>query len=188
MLAEGRKRALEEKRGKDLELWWIIRNFATIIGKREYMDTFRIALIVDDNTSIAEPLQPCLNGMFDRVLIHTIPNCVQDVLNATEVDVILFNMNCLKSGSEQSACHEEGQADSLQPDNGQDVLKWIRKVHRKYPESPIVLLTSPEDVKLAEKGVSSGAFDFVTMPWGNDELVRVLQRAIGVNACPHELG
>lgn len=146
------------------------------------MDIFRIALIVDDNTSIAEPLQPCLNGMFDRVLIHTIPNRVQEILNTTEVDVILFNMNCMKSGCEQSACHEGVQADRLHPDDGQDVLKWIRKVHRKYPENPIVLLASPEDVKLAEKGVSSGAFDFVTMPWDNDSLVRVLQRAIGVDA------
>ena len=37
------------------------------------------------------------------------------------------------------------------------------------------------DVKLAVKGLKSGAVDFVTKPWDNDELIHVLKDAIDNN-------
>ena len=36
-------------------------------------------------------------------------------------------------------------------------------------------------MKLAVKGLKSGAVDFVTKPWDNHELIRVLKDAIDVN-------
>lgn len=140
------------------------------------METYRVVLIVDDNTSLAEPLNPYLKDVFDLILIHTVPNqTAKDAFEHTEIDVMLFNMNCMKH--KPAASTEEEQTDH-HPDNGQEAIKWIRKIHRKYPETRIILLTSPEDVALAEKGVKSGAYDYVTMPWENTELERVLQKAL----------
>ena len=43
---------------------------------------------------------------------------------------------------------------------------------------PVVLITAFADVQLAIKGLKSGAADFVTKPWDNDELIRTLKEAI----------
>ena len=55
---------------------------------------------------------------------------------------------------------------SLGVNSGQEGLMW---------------LTAYADVKLAVKGLKSGAVDFVTKPWDNDELIHVLKDAIDNN-------
>ena len=42
----------------------------------------------------------------------------------------------------------------------------------------MVLITAYADIKLAVRGLKSGAADFVTKPWDNEELIRVLKDAI----------
>ena len=39
-------------------------------------------------------------------------------------------------------------------------------------------MTAYADVQLAVRGMKSGAVDFVTKPWDNDELARILKDAI----------
>lgn len=51
-------------------------------------------------------------------------------------------------------------------------------IHRQHPDIPVVLVTAYADVKLAVRGLKTGAVDFVTKPWDNEELVRVLKDAI----------
>ena len=40
------------------------------------------------------------------------------------------------------------------------------------------LITAYADIQLAIKGLKSGAADFITKPWDNDELIRTLKDAI----------
>ncbi len=42
----------------------------------------------------------------------------------------------------------------------------------------MVLITAYADIQLAIKGLKTGAADFVTKPWDNDELIRTLKDAI----------
>ena len=62
--------------------------------------------------------------------------------------------------------------------NGQEGLLWVQAVHRRHPHIPIVLMTAYADVKLAVKGLKSGAVDFVTKPWDNHDLIRTLKDAV----------
>ena len=55
------------------------------------------------------------------------------------------------------------------------MARTIKKLH---PDVPVVLVTAYADVKLAVRGLKTGAADFVTKPWDNDELIRVLKDAI----------
>ena len=55
---------------------------------------------------------------------------------------------------------------------------WLSPVHRKHPDIPVVLMTAYADIKLAVRGLKNGAVDFVTKPWDNDELIRVLKDAV----------
>ncbi|MDE6855642.1 MAG: DNA-binding response regulator, partial [Muribaculaceae bacterium] len=55
---------------------------------------------------------------------------------------------------------------------------WLSSIKRRNPDIPVVLITAYADVKLAVRGLKNGAADFVTKPWDNDELIRVLKDAI----------
>ena len=121
-------------------------------------------LVVDDNESIFTTLEICLDGVFDRILTLTNPEKILATLEQEHIDVILLDMNF-----------------SLGVNNGQEGLLWVQAVHRRHPNVPIVLMTAYADVKLAVKGLKSGAVDFVTKPWDNHELIRVLKDAIDVN-------
>lgn len=125
------------------------------------MSNNRTLLVVDDNTSIFTTLEICLDGVFDRILTLTRPENILTTLGQECVDVILLDMNF-----------------TLGVNNGQEGLLWVQAIHRRHPNIPIVLMTAYADVKLAVRGLKSGAVDFITKPWDNHELIRVLKDAI----------
>ena len=125
------------------------------------MSNNRTLLVVDDNTSIFTTLEICLDGVFDRILTRARPENLLTALGQESVDVILLDMNF-----------------TLGVNNGQEGLLWVQAIHRRHPNIPIVLMTAYADVKLAVRGLKSGAVDFITKPWDNHELIRVLKDAI----------
>ena len=125
------------------------------------MAKYSTILVVDDNPSIFTTLEICLEGVFERILTLTKPENILTTLAQEQVDVILLDMNF-----------------SLGVNNGQEGLLWVQAIHRRHPNIPIVLMTAYADVKLAVKGLKNGATDFVTKPWDNDELIRVIKDAI----------
>ena len=124
-------------------------------------DNYRTILVVDDNKGILTALKICLEGVFDRILTLSSPEEILAILQQESIDVVLLDMNfCLGMNS------------------GQEGLMWLQAVHRRHPDTPIVLMTAYADVKLAVKGLKAGATDFITKPWDNDELVRILKDAV----------
>ena len=118
-------------------------------------------LIVDDNTAILTALKICLDGVFDRIITLSTPDNILTTLQQERVDVVLLDMNF-----------------TLGVNSGQEGLMWLRTIHKLHPDVPVVLVTAYADVKLAVRGLKTGAVDFVTKPWDNDELIRVLKDAI----------
>ena len=102
--------------------------------------------------------------MFERVITLSTPEKILPTLQQEEVDVVLLDMNF-----------------TLGVNSGQEGLMWLRTIHRQHEDIPVVLATAYADVKLAVKGLKSGAVDFVTKPWDNDELIHVLKDAIDNN-------
>ncbi len=122
---------------------------------------YNTLLVVDDNPAILTAVKICLDGVFERIIALTSPDTVLATLQQEHVDVILLDMNF-----------------SLGVNTGQEGMMWLSAIHRKHPDTPIVLMTAYADVKLAVRGLKNGAVDFVTKPWDNDELARVLKDAI----------
>ena len=118
-------------------------------------------LAVDDNPAILTALKICLEGVFGRVITLSSPEGVLFTLQQEHVDLILLDMNF-----------------SPGVNSGREGMIWLSSIHRKHPDIPIVLITAYADVKLAVRALKSGAADFVTKPWDNDELVRVMKDAI----------
>lgn len=125
------------------------------------MTNYGTLLVVDDNPAIFTTLEICLERVFGKIVTLTTPDAILATLEQEKVDVILLDMNF-----------------SLGINNGQEGLIWVQAIHRRHPNIPIVLMTAYADVKLAVKGLKSGAVDFVTKPWDNHELIRVLKDAV----------
>ena len=115
-------------------------------------------LVVDDNPAILTALKICLGDVFGRVITLSAPESMLSTIQQEHVDAILLDMNF-----------------SLGVNSGQEGMIWLSVLQRKHPDIPVVLVTAYADVKLAVRGLKSGAADFVTKPWDNDELVRVLR-------------
>ena len=125
------------------------------------MTNYGTILVVDDNPAILTAVRICLAGEFDKVLTLTSPDTLLTVLAQEVVNAILLDMNFVPGGN-----------------TGQDGLLWLRAIHKKHPAIPVVLVTAYADIKLAVRGLKMGAADFVTKPWDNQELIRVLKDAI----------
>lgn len=128
------------------------------------MTHYGTLLVVDDNPSIFTTLEICLDGVFNRIVTLTRPEGILVTLEQERIDAILLDMNF-----------------TLGVNNGQEGLLWVQAIHRRHPDIPIILMTAYADVKLAVRGLKSGAADFVTKPWDNHELIRVLKDAIDAN-------
>jgi len=118
-------------------------------------------LVIDDNPSILTALKICLSNTFEQILTLPRPDTAPMLLQQEQVDLILLDMNF-----------------SLGVNSGQDGLLWLRTFRRLHANIPVVLITAYADIQLAIKGLKSGAADFITKPWDNDELTRTLKDAI----------
>jgi two-component system, NtrC family, response regulator len=66
--------------------------------------------------------------------------------------------------------------------SGEEGLALLREIRRLDPRLPVVLLTAWGSIDLAVEGMKAGAADFVTKPWGNDQLLRTIETALDLAA------
>ena len=123
---------------------------------------YNTIVIVDDNPAILTALKICLAAEFAHIVTMTSPDTLVDTLSKEEaVDAVMLDMNF-----------------SLGVNSGQDGLFWLRTLKKLHPNTPVVLITAYADLQLAIKGMKSGAADFITKPWDNDELIQKLRDTI----------
>jgi DNA-binding NtrC family response regulator len=70
---------------------------------------------------------------------------------------------------------------------GLDGLEVLAKLKQEVPALPVVMLTGHQDVKSAVRATQLGAFDYVTKPFINEELVVVVRRALQTRALQLEV-
>ena len=129
----------------------ILRNFAA-------MKQYGTILVIDDNPSILTAMRYLLDNVFERVLTLSQPDNILKTMAQEDTDIVLLDMNF-----------------TLGVNSGQEGLFWLRTIRKQHPQTPVVLLTAYADVSLAVRGLKSGAADFITKPWDNDELVHKLK-------------
>ena len=92
-----------------------------------------------------------------------------------------YGVTSAETGGEGLARLEEKPYDlllldvSLPDRNGLDILK---EVHRRDPDLSIVLITAYGSVDMARAAFKSGAQDYITKPWSNDELLSQVAQAV----------
>src|SRR5438094_8903034 len=64
---------------------------------------------------------------------------------------------------------------SLPDRNG---LELLREIRRRDPHLSIVLITAYGSIDMARQAFKSGALDYITKPWSNDELLAQVAQAV----------
>jgi DNA-binding NtrC family response regulator len=128
-------------------------------------------LIADDNKSVLNALNLFLQFEFAQVTTLSNPNRLLNILEQTDFDVVLLDMN-----------YSAGQ------NTGNEGLYWLRQIKEKHADLEVVMFTAYGDVELAVKALKEGATDFVLKPWDNEKLTATLKSALRLRKSNQELG
>ncbi len=113
-------------------------------------------LVVDDEAEIREGLEALLTSEnFDVTLAETGEAGLQR-LEEQPFDLMLLDV-------------------SLPDRNG---LEMLREIRRRDPHLSIILITAYGSIDMARAAFKSGAQDYITKPWSNDELIAQISLAI----------
>ncbi|MDR1043843.1 MAG: sigma 54-interacting transcriptional regulator [Candidatus Adiutrix sp.] len=115
-------------------------------------------LLVDDEKNYHLPLTSLLRHEgFETVSAYS-GNEAWTVLSERDVDLVLSDMTM--------------------PDG--DGLELLGRIKASRPEIPVVMLTAFGTVELAVEAMKRGAFDYLTKPCPNDEMLRTVAKALEV--------
>lgn len=113
-------------------------------------------LVVDDESEIREGLELLLRTEGYQVASAETGQSGLTQLEEQPFDLLLLDV-------------------SLPDRNGIDMLKDIR---RQDPQLPVVLITAYGSIEMARTAFKSGAMDYITKPWSNDELLAQVAQAV----------
>ena len=113
-------------------------------------------LVVDDESEIREGLEILLKGEGYGVASAETGESGLAKLEEHPFDLLLLDV-------------------SLPDRNGLDMLKEIR---RRDPDLSVVLITAYGSIDMARAAFKSGAMDYITKPWSNDELLAQVAQAV----------
>lgn len=121
-------------------------------------------LIVDDDPAVRSSLTFLLNRSGFAPEAVATPEKALEIVRQRPPALILMDMNFSPTTSGEEGIH---------------LLKQVKILRR---ETPVILMTAWGSIALAVQGMQNGAFDFVTKPWNNLSLLRIVRTAIELTA------
>ncbi|MBR3664602.1 MAG: sigma-54-dependent Fis family transcriptional regulator [Desulfovibrio sp.] len=113
-------------------------------------------LILDDEKGYLLVLQTLLEDEGYQVTALNDPEMALTFLQESEVDVVVTDMKMPKI-------------------SGNEVLQEIKK---SWPHLPVLIMTAFGSIESAVEVMKSGAFDYITKPFSNDELLLSINNAV----------
>jgi len=113
-------------------------------------------LILDDEPNLLLILEALLTDAGYSVTALSDPEMGLAYLDESEVDAIITDMKMPKL-------------------TGQDVLEHVK---RNYPHIPVLIMTAYGSIEGAVEAMKVGAFDYITKPFSNDELLLSVSKAM----------
>ncbi len=121
-------------------------------------------LIIDDEKNYLLVLQTLLEDEGYTVTAINDPETALTFLDESEVDVIVTDMKMPKV-------------------SGEEVLK---RVKREWPYIPVLIMTAFGTIESAVDVMKYGAFDYITKPFSNDELLLSIHNAVELSRTHRE--
>ena len=112
-------------------------------------------LVVDDDRAMCEMLEGALRRRGFDCTWRTTPRDVLQLLESEAFDVVVTDLNL----------------------EGTSGLELCRHVLGVREDVPVVVMTAFGSLEAAVGAIRAGAYDFVTKPFGMDELALTLERA-----------
>src|SRR3990170_7357764 len=113
-------------------------------------------LVIDDETEIREGLELLLTSEGYAVTLAETGESGLARLGQQPFDLVLLDV-------------------SLPDRNGLDLLREIRQ---RESDLPVILITAYGSIDMAPTAFKSGAQDYITKPWSNDELLAQVAQAV----------
>jgi len=79
---------------------------------------------------------------------------------------------------------EKKQPDAIVSDirmPGIDGLELLSRIHKRYPQMPVIIITAHSDLDSAVSAYQGGAFEYLPKPFDTDEAVELVKRAVKHN-------
>jgi len=127
-------------------------------------DVRSTVLVVDDDAGLRESCRLILEDEFDVLDAPDGPQGL-DLLRRSAVDVVLLDIRL----------------------PGMDGLEVLRHIKALDEQVEVVLVTAVKTVKTAVTAMKLGAFDYLTKPFEEDEVLAVVRRALDRHALQREL-
>lgn len=121
-------------------------------------------LIVDDDASVHASLGLLLKQAGHAWAAASGRTEAMSWLAANPCDLVLQDMNFSRETS------------------GAEGIALLREIRERHPDLPVVLMTAWGSIPLAVEGMRLGAFDFVTKPWNNAQILQAIDTARGLGA------
>jgi DNA-binding NtrC family response regulator len=121
-------------------------------------------LIIDDDVSVTASLTLLLKQAGYRSRAAATPEAALRELADGGIDLILQDMNFSRKTS------------------GEEGLTLLQEIKSQRPETPVILITAWGSIALAVKGMQSGASDFITKPWTNEQLLQSIRTNLSLAA------
>ncbi|MDO4692844.1 MAG: sigma-54 dependent transcriptional regulator [Porphyromonadaceae bacterium] len=120
-------------------------------------------LVVDDDAAVRSSLALLLKRASYEVETANHPDQALEFVRRVTPDLILMDMNYSLSTT------------------GDEGLELLQKVKIFCPDTPVILITAWGSIALAVRGMQLGAFDFVTKPWENKQLLVSIETALNLS-------
>lgn len=119
-------------------------------------------LIIDDDNTVLTSLDFLLKRAGYEPYTVASPKEAIEVVRSSTPRLIMMDMNFSQTTS------------------GQEGITLLKQVKIFVPTVPVILMTAWGSISLAVEGMRHGAFDFITKPWNNIQLLNVVQTAISL--------
>lgn len=121
-----------------------------------------MVLIIDDDIAVCTSLTFLFykEGL-EAKAVHTTSDALE-VLREKKPDLVVLDMNFSNDTT------------------GEDGLRLLATIKKKYPDQPVILITGWATVGLAVQGMKMGASDFINKPWQNAHLMQSVRTILNL--------
>lgn len=124
------------------------------------MNRMQTILIIDDDAAVRSSLSLLLKRTGYDAETAASPDEALERVRRSAPDLMLMDMNFSLTTK------------------GEEGLELLQKMRVLCPSAPVILITAWGSIALAVRGMQSGAFDFITKPWDNRQLLKSIETAL----------
>ncbi|HUU27300.1 MAG TPA: sigma-54 dependent transcriptional regulator [archaeon] len=127
--------------------------------------------------------------MSQKILVVDDEKTIRNILTTLLTDET-YTVLAAGSGEESIAVVDSFEPDLILMDQrmpGVDGIEALVRIKEKRPEVTVIILTAHASIELAVEAIKKGAYDYLSKPFDNEELLIIIRRALERNRLAGEI-